>query len=192
MKKLIIITGISGSGKSTVAAYLNKHLSSTLISLDTLKENIFDIIGFKNELQKNELKPLIYNIFILLLDECLKREDECVIVEFPFSASWKEKFESLVLKYGYDAITIKVKNRGFETIYENLKRRNEGNQRHPAHSLKRYIPHESIKYKSTNELDYDELKQDYITDKYTSFSIGKEIILTDFSYKNLIKEIDKK
>lgn len=116
MKKLIIITGISGSGKSTVAAYLNKNLSSTLISLDTLKENIFDIIGFKNELQKNELKPLIYNIFILLLDECLKREDECVIVEFPFSASWKEKFESLVLKYGYDAITIKVKNRGFETI----------------------------------------------------------------------------
>ena len=78
-----------------------------------------------------------------------------------------------------------------KTIYENLKRRNEGNQRHPAHSLKRYIPHESIKYKSTNELDYDELKHDYITDKYTSFSIGKEINLTDFSYKNLIKEIDK-
>ncbi len=53
MKKLIIITGVSGTGKTTLARTLYKKLeNSILLSYDELSEKIYDIIGFKNEKQK--------------------------------------------------------------------------------------------------------------------------------------------
>lgn len=38
MNKLIIVTGISGSGKSTISKHINDHYeTSTIISMDILK-----------------------------------------------------------------------------------------------------------------------------------------------------------
>ena len=49
MKKLIIVTGISGSGKTTISNYLYNHYkNSTLLSIDTIKERIYEIVGFYN------------------------------------------------------------------------------------------------------------------------------------------------
>ena len=54
MKKLIIISGISGTGKTTLAKKMYQKIeNSTLISLDSLKEDIYDIMGFKDKKQKN-------------------------------------------------------------------------------------------------------------------------------------------
>ncbi len=51
MKKLIIVTGISG--KTTISNYIYNHYkNSTIISMDTLKEDIYDIVGFNNNEQK--------------------------------------------------------------------------------------------------------------------------------------------
>lgn len=56
MKKLIIISGISGVGKSTLARKMYQKIkNSTLISLDVLAENIYDIMGFKDKKQKKSL-----------------------------------------------------------------------------------------------------------------------------------------
>lgn len=51
---------------------------------------------------------------------------------------------------------------------------------------------EKDKYKSTNELDYQELKHDYEDNKYTSICIGKEInyINDSLNYRDIIKLID--
>lgn len=46
MRNLIITTGISGCGKTALSHYIcNRYENSTLISMDTLKENIYDIVG---------------------------------------------------------------------------------------------------------------------------------------------------
>ncbi len=85
MKRSFIVTGISGSGKSTISNYIYKHYkNSTLISIDTLKENISELVGFYNYKQKQSLKQIIYNLFIELLNECMKRSDENIIIEYPF------------------------------------------------------------------------------------------------------------
>ena len=75
MNKLIIITGISGTGKSTLAKKLyNKIENSTLLSFDILTENIYDIVGFKNKAEKKSLQQLNANIYKNLIEECMKRK----------------------------------------------------------------------------------------------------------------------
>ena len=86
MNKLIIVTGISGSGKTTISKYIYNHYSdSTIISMDTLKENIDDLVGFDNYEEKQVLKNIVYDTFIRLLTECMKRQDENIIIEYPFN-----------------------------------------------------------------------------------------------------------
>ncbi len=193
MNRLIIVTGISGSGKSTISNYIYNHYkNSTLISMDVLKENIYDLVGFNNSEQKQNLKPIIYNTFIELLNECMRRNDENIIIEYPFNNSWENKLKKLVGKYNYKAITIKVKGKDYDTIFQRLDNRNNTKKRHPSHALTSYNLKEKDKYKSTNELDYEELKYDYETDKYTSINIGKEIVFINdnFNYDCLIEQID--
>ena len=56
MNKLIIVTGISGSGKTTISKYIYNHYNNfTIISMDTLKENIYDLVGFDNYEEKQNL-----------------------------------------------------------------------------------------------------------------------------------------
>ncbi len=193
MNRLIIVTGISGSGKSTISNYIYNHYkNSTLISMDVLKENIYDLVGFNNSEQKQNLKSIIYNTFTELLNECMRRNDENIIIEYPFNNSWENKLKKLVDKYNYKAITIKVKGKDYDTIFQRLDNRNNTKKRHPSHALTSYNLKEKDKYKSTNELDYEELKYDYETDKYTSINIGKEIVFINdnFNYDGLIEQID--
>ena len=193
MNKLIIVTGISGSGKTTISKYIYNHYkNSTIISMDILKENIYDLVGFDSYKEKQGLKNIVYNTFIKLLTECMKRKDENIIIEYPFNKKWEQIFKELVDKYNYDAITIKVKGKDYDTIFQRLNERNNSLKRHPSHSLTKYNLKEKDKYKSTNELDYQELKNDYEDNKYTSICIGKEInyINDSSNYKDIIKLID--
>lgn len=193
MSKLIIITGISGSGKSTISNIIyNYYENSTLISMDTLKENIYELIGFYNYGQKKELTQIIYDTFISLLTECMNRNDENIIIEYPFNKSWEDKFKELITKYNYDALTIRVKGMDYDSIYKRLEKRNNSAKRHPSHSLKVYNPKVKENYTSTNELDYKKLKEDYENDKYTSINLGKTIdfINDGFNFEKLISKID--
>lgn len=193
MNKLIIVTGISGSGKTTISKYIYNHYkNSTIISMDILKENIYDLIGFDSYEEKQDLKNIVYNTFIRLLTECMKRKDKNIIIEYPFNKKWEQIFKELVYKYNYDAITIKVKGKDYDTIFQRLNERNNSSKRHPSHSLTKYNLKEKDKYKSTNKLDYQELKHDYEDNKYTSICIGKEInyINDSLNYRDIIKLID--
>ena len=63
MKKIIIVTGVSGIGKTTISSYLYNHYKeSTLISMDQLKESIFPLIGYKSKQEKNQLKDIVYSL----------------------------------------------------------------------------------------------------------------------------------
>ena len=84
MSKLIIITGISGTGKSSIANMMyTKIENSTLLSFDVLKENIYDIIGFRNKSQKKSLREITGKMYKKLIEEAIKRNDEIVIIEYP-------------------------------------------------------------------------------------------------------------
>lgn len=194
MKKIIIVTGVSGIGKTTISSYLYNHYKeSTLISMDQLKESIFPLIGYKSKQEKNQLKDIVYSLFSSILEECMNREDEIIIVEYPFSQKWKMVFENLIKKYSYRAITINVKTNDYEEVFDIVDKRNNSNQRNIIHSIDNYNPHKKSEYRSKNEINYNSWKEDYLSNKYTSINLGKVIDFynIDDSYEELIKQIEK-
>lgn len=194
MKKIIIVTGVSGIGKTTISSYLYNHYKeSTLISMDQLKESIYPLIGYKSKQEKNQLKDIVYSLFSSILEECMNREDEIIIVEYPFSQKWKIVFENLIKKYSYRAITINVKTNDYEEVFDIVDKRNNSNQRNIIHSIDNYNPHKKSEYRSKNEINYNSWKEDYLSNKYTSINLGKVIDFynIDDSYEELIKQIEK-
>ncbi len=118
MKKLVIITGISGSGKSTLAKNLYNHYKeSILISVDTIKEQINELVGFSNLTQKRLLQEIAYQTFENILECCMKREDPLIFIEYPFSTKWNVTFQRLTKEYDYEATTIHVYGENFDKIW---------------------------------------------------------------------------
>lgn len=194
MRKLIIITGISGTGKTTLAKNLNiKIEDSILLSYDELSEKISDIIGFKNKEQKDHLYSLKLKIYKELIEECMQREDEVIILEKPFKIEWKDYFESLIVKYKYDVFTINVFAKDFETIWQRLiKRETKKEERHPAHYLDSYYYNKKDTYTPFFEYNYNSSKYNYDKFLYNSLNIGKVINVNDIEevdIDNLIKKL---
>ena len=46
---LIAVSGLPGSGKSTLSEYIAKETGISLICKDSVKEALFDTIGFQNK-----------------------------------------------------------------------------------------------------------------------------------------------
>lgn len=185
MKKLIIILGISGIGKTTLAKKLYEKIeNSTLISLDSLAEDIYDIMGFKDKNQKKSLQLMNRKIYRMLIEEAMKRNDEVVIVEYPFKKEWITFFEKMIAKYDYQAYTIHLFAKDFDTIWKRLKVRENSVERHPSHYLQEYSLKKKEKYEPYFEYEYNTLKKEYDNLTSNCINLGKIIKVED------IEELD--
>ncbi len=196
MNKLIIITGISGTGKSTLAKKLyNKIENSTLLSFDILTENIYDIVGFKNKAEKKSLQQLNANIYKNLIEECMKRKDEIIILEKPFKIEWKDYLDQIRKKYKYKILTINLFTNDFDKLFDNLlKREMSKADRHPSHYLTSYSLKEKELYEPYFEYEYNTLKQEYDFLESNNINLGKVINIndiTELNFDNLIQTISQ-
>lgn len=195
MKKLIIVTGVSGTGKTSLTKELyNKIEKSVLLSYDEINESINDTIGFKDEKQKKALSSLKKKIYKMLIEECMKREDEVIILEKPFKAKWTEYFQKVSQKYNYEIYTINMFAKDFDTIWNRLlKREMSKKERHPSHYLNSYCYKKKEDYKPHFEYKYDVLKEGYDKLVYNSINLGTVINIEDIETINvekLIKQIE--
>ncbi len=193
MKKLIIVTGVSGTGKTALAEMLyNKIENSILLSYDKISEDIYDTVGFKNKEQKNSLRIVKLEIYKMLIEECMKREDEVIILEKPFKIKWKNYFEKLSQKYEYQVYTINMFAKDFDTIWNRLlKREMSKEERHPSHYLDSYCLREKENYKPYFEYEYDVLKEEYDKLLSNSIKLGTVINIEDIENVNIEKLIEQ-
>ncbi len=194
MNKLIIITGISGTGKTSLGNILYKKIeNSILLSSDRLSENIYDLVGFKNKLEKDSLRKLKVDIYKILIEECMKRKDEIIILEKPFKIQWKDYFDKLGKKYQYEIYTINMFAKNFDTIWNRLLKREKSRQdRHPSHYLDAYSLKKKDDYEPFFEYDYDTLKEEYDKLISNSINLGNIINVEDIEQLDidkLIKEL---
>lgn len=187
MKKLIIITGISGTGKTTLSKMLHKKINeSTLLSYDTLSENIYDIVGFRNKKEKKSLQSLNIEIYKKLIRECMKRKDEVIILERPFKKEWIDFFDNLSKQYAYEIYTINVFAKDFKVIWERLLQREKSKkERHPSHYLNSYYLKKKQEYEPFFEYDYDTLKEEYDGLISNRINLGKIIEIQDIEKVNI-------
>ena len=193
MNKLIIITGVSGTGKTTLAKMLYEKINnSTLLSYDELTENIYDMVGFKDKKQKDNLKYLNIEIYKRLIEECMRRKDKIIILEKPFKKEWKEFLEKLGKKYRYEVYTINMFCKNFETIWDRLIKREKSKiDRHPGHYLNSYYLKKREEYIPFFEYEYNTFKEEYNNLYSNSINLGKVINIDDIAGINLDNLVEK-
>ena len=96
--KLFIITGVPGSGKTTLCNELQKQFSKLkALSVDDYKIQAYEKYGFANLQEKQRIESLAKEQF--MHDVCNLIEVTDLIIEYPFDKNkWGEFFQSLQKK----------------------------------------------------------------------------------------------
>ncbi len=185
---LIIITGISSAGKTTLGNKIKNETKLHLLSLDTYKVDAYEKYGFKN----NEEKQILRNMAICQMKGdmiLLMREGKSLIIEYPFDNTWQIFFDYIVKEYNYKSVIINCNSRPFEDIWNSRANRdNNFNIRPKCLTAKAYIKDKL--YQSSDKINdnYKQLKyQEYINNKYTS--LKGDYIFNETNYEQELKKI---
>lgn len=193
MKKLIILTGISGTGKTTMAKYIQEKLENvTIITVDTILENLCDIVGFKDKEQKKKIRSLTKKTSKKLLELCMEREDEIIVIDYPFSKIWEKYFKRISEKYQYDVLTVKMYGESFEDIWDRVYQRDMSDERHIIHEIDCYNVKDKDKIvnKKTAQ-NKNVLRRIYKEERRTKIVVGDEIKIISNNEHNRQKEFNK-
>ena len=81
--KIIILTGMPASGKSTIAKKLSDKFGMPILEKDALKEELFDTIGFECYAEKRKL-DIAANAVLLNVVETMLSKDIPMIIDNNF------------------------------------------------------------------------------------------------------------
>lgn len=115
-KELVVISGISGCGKTTLAKKLAAKHKIYVLSVDDCKAELGTQYGFLTDFEKKIFNNTAEEHFKL---QCITqmRTQESVIVEYPFSSDWQAFFTECARSYGYRLIVINLVSKDFERVY---------------------------------------------------------------------------
>lgn len=99
-RKLIIICGLPGSGKTTLAKELSKKINTVCLHKDSIKESLYDIFKMKTLEDSKSIGKKSVDLLFDLAEEQLGRGLD-LIIEAPFNFSedykifkkWQSKYD---------------------------------------------------------------------------------------------------
>lgn len=178
---IIVISGPSASGKTTIGKNLGSELSRPFFYKDAVKERLFDSIGWKDRAWSLKLGAASYSILYYFL-ECELEAGRSCIVESNFEPEKDiKKFQKLKKRYNCSLIPIFCTARE-DVLLERFIQRLDSNTRHPGHVDDGNI--EMVKAENANRDSH-----------YLDFGTGViEIDTTDFDtldYEVILKQIEE-
>lgn len=190
---VILVTGIPASGKSVLAEKLSARLRLPWFSKDSIKEELYDTIGFASREEKVELGRAGTEILYYVAEQMMRVRIP-FILENNFETESGSGLMKLLKRYGYRALTLRLSG-DYARVYERFAQRDKSPMRHPGHvTNNRYYKQEGAVQSQTISLEqYIEGVRSRGMD---SFSVGSQVITvdtTDFSKVNwdaLYREID--
>ncbi len=136
-KTMIIVTGGPGTGKSYGAARIEEEFEGLKkLSYDDIKEKNWDIFGFDNKEQKEELNKFGLEEFYLYVRKSM-RNAESILLEYPFYQYHRPRLLKLAGEYGYNVVTVYLYGES-RVVYERSIHRDQGGKRHPGHLTECY------------------------------------------------------
>lgn len=177
---LIIISGPPCSGKTTLAKSIAQKFNLPLITKDSLKEILFDTIGWEDREWSKKIGTASFAIIHYLLDSVMATSQSIII-----EGNFKTEFETQHIKprldqYNYQAVQIMCQCDG-KILFERFKQRSKSKNRHPGHC---------------DTGNYDELKDSLLVGKYPSLDIDSKIVvfdstdLTNLNYSSVFDQIN--
>lgn len=167
MATLIIVSGPSASGKSTLSHRLSKDLKIPMICRDGIKEAMFDSMkkaeGVTDRQRSIEYGSAAALILVREVEEFLNAGVSC-IVEAKFNPKFSEgEMTELIEKTGAQAIQIQCVCDG-QTLFERFKERSLRADRHPGHG---------------DSGNAEEFKDELLAGRYPALNINAELLEYD-------------
>lgn len=190
---MILIAGLPATGKSRFADYAASALNLPLFCKDSIKEILFDDVGFSSHSGKTQLNYASFHIMIYAAEQVLQT-GKSVILENNFENYAKPDLLRLVKTYGCNIITVMFTG-DVKTIYRRYIERNSDPSRHRGHILSDSYPETTPNHAVQNPISYEQFRDDFQKRGMSDFNVGGkriEVDTTDFSsidYDTIVREI---
>ena len=138
----VLVTGIPAAGKSTAAAYLSRVLALPLLSKDSVKELLYDRLGFSSREEKVRLGLAAIDAMYYAAGQ-LMAAGQPVILENNFESASREGLTALLGRYDCTAITVALTG-DYAAVYRRFCERDRSPDRHPGHVFNDHYPHEPL------------------------------------------------
>ena len=185
----ILVTGIPAAGKSTMAEVVSERLKLPVISKDTIKELLFDNVGFQSRAEKVKLGVASMEIMYYAAGQLMKA-GQPFILENNFEYSSKQGIQTFLEKYQYSALTITLTG-DYEVIYQRFLKRESSPDRHRGHVVNDCYPERKEKDPETSRsktISYESFVRGIEQRGFDAFCAdGRQIKVdtTDFSKINM-------
>jgi predicted kinase len=167
---LIIITGLPGTGKTTLGRKLAEEFRWPFICKDDIKELLFDGLGWQDREWSKKLGVASYGLLYYITETNLKA-GKSLIVETNFHPMLSTaKFLDLKKKYDFVPFQVRCITDG-EILLDRFTKRAHSDERHPGH-----VDSENL----------DELRPILLQGKIEALEIGGEIFDIDTSDFNKV------
>ncbi len=130
---LVVVTGLPGTGKTTIAERLGEQLSLPVLRKDAFKEMLFDRLGWSDEDWSDLLDVACYDMLWYLCDTEL-HAGRTIIVESNFEPeAHAARIEALGQEHKAHLIEVLCRT-DRPVLVERFKERVESGERHPGHA----------------------------------------------------------
>ncbi len=185
----ILVTGIPAAGKSTMAKVMSEKLKLPVISKDTIKELLFDNVGFQSRTEKVKLGIASMGIMYYAAGQLMKA-GQSFILENNFEYSSEQGMKSLLEKYQYSVLTITLTG-DYKVIYQRFLERENSPDRHRGHVVNDCYPEkkeDNMKTLKAKTISYENFVCGIEKRGFDAFCVdGRQIKvdITDFSTINM-------
>ncbi len=132
MKKLIIINGPPGSGKTTVTTALREHIDMVIIEKDAIKEFYFEYVGYGDRKWSIALGKAAIDSMLSLVDQIFHIQDQ-ILIETAFYASIMKE-DIAKLRRSHDIEVLEIYCQLDEGVRSKRFFERANSTRHPGHA----------------------------------------------------------
>ena len=181
----ILVAGAPAAGKSTMAKAIAEKWSLPVISKDSIKEFLYDHIGFQSRAEKVNLGIASMAIMYYFAGQLMKA-GQPFILENNFEYSSECELKDLLAKYQYPALTITLTG-DYKAIYQRFLERDVSPDRHRGHVVNDCYPEKrehSPEEIRAAAISYEDFVHSVAQRGFDAFSASGEWIkidTTDFS-----------
>jgi predicted kinase len=129
---IIIVTGRPAAGKSTLAKWLSRELKLPIVSKDSIREELFDRLGWKDRKWAQELGKASIDMMFYFAKAALEAGQPIIMDNSFHPPISNPRFQALKEQYYAESIQI-ICDSDRETLFRRFKSRADAGNRHPGH-----------------------------------------------------------